>query len=107
MQSGKVPEGMTKGPLPPGSSFAILRGSDAFSLVLTEPGPESPKIYPSDFHVGFTIETPEEVRTKHQELCDSGLEPEPINTFSAMGKNWTAFYCPVGDGIRIEVNASA
>jgi hypothetical protein len=90
---------------PPGSGFALLRGSDGFSLIITEIGPDSPTAYPTDFHIGFILDAPDEVQAKHKQLSDGGCQPSPIKSFEAMGSIWTAFYCPVGDGIDIEVNA--
>jgi hypothetical protein len=60
---------------------------------------------PISFHIGFTVDTPEEVYDKHKELSESGHNPGTIKNFNALGESWTAFYCPVGDGIDIEVNA--
>lgn len=100
----KVPESFTSGPLPPGSGSALLRGSDGFCLVITEIGQSSPKAYPTGFHVGFTADSAEQVYAKHHELTEAGCLPEPVKTFEAMGKSWTTFYCPVGYGIKIEVN---
>ncbi len=96
-----------------GEGFAMLRGSDDFSLVLTTIGPDSPSLYPSaeafgmrvSFHIGFVVDEPNEVHAKHKELRDSGCCPGPLKTFDAIGEKWTAFYCPVGDGIDIEVTA--
>jgi hypothetical protein len=102
--SGKVPQ--AGGPIAAGSDFAMLRGSDGFSLVITEMAEGSTRHYPTNFHLGFMVETPDEVHAKHRELTDAGCHPGPINTFEAMGADWTAFYCPVGDGIELEVNAS-
>lgn len=98
-----------------GEGFAMLRGSDGFSLVLMTIGPESSRTYPSadvfdqhiSFHIGFIVDTPEHVHAKHEDLRENGCRPGPIKTFDAIGKRWTAFYCPVGDGIDIEVTAHA
>ena len=57
-----------------------------------------------NFHVGFTINSPEAVRAKHEELQQAGLAPGPITEYQAMGAAWTAFYCAIGDGIDLEVN---
>lgn len=94
---------------------ATLRGQDGFLLVLTQTAADSPKSYPYthfpqfnfrfNFHVGFMLDSPGEVRAKHQQLKEAGLEPGSLNEYQALGASWTAFYCPVGDGIDIEVNA--
>ncbi len=92
---------------------AMLQGSDGFSLVLTQIDPHAPPTYPHSvlftrhisFHVGFMLAAPAHVHAKHQELQAAGWQPKPIQTFKALGAAWTAFYCPAGDGIEVEVNA--
>ncbi len=94
---------------------AMLSGRDGFSLVLTKIDTASSQTYPSsffpqinmhfNFHVGFMMDTPELVLAKHQELKEAGLDPGAINEYVALNENWTAFYCAIGDGIDIEVNA--
>jgi hypothetical protein len=92
---------------------AMLRGSDGFLLVLTQIDPHAPPTYPYSvlftrhisFHVGFMLDAPAHVHAKHQELQAAGWQPKPIQTFEALGAAWTSFYCPVGDGIEVEVNA--
>jgi|GEM_PF-1038550 len=93
--------------------YAMLRGSDGFSLVLTQLDQHSPPTYPNSllfkmrisFHVGFMLAAPAQVHAKHQELQAGGWQPGPVQTFEALGAAWTAFYCPLGDGIDLEVNA--
>lgn len=96
-----------------GEGFAMLRGCDGFSLVLMEFGADAPRLYPSadvfgmhiSFHIGFIVDSADKVHAKHRELSESGCRPGAIKTFDAIGKSWTAFYCPVGDGIEIEITA--
>ena len=96
-----------------GAGFAMLRGSDGFSLVLMAFGADGPRAFPSadtfgqriGTHIGFVVATAEAVRAKHVELDDGGCRPGAIKTFEALGKSWTAFYCPLGDGVDIEVTA--
>ena len=96
-----------------GEGFAMLRGSDGFSLVLMAFGPEGPRTYPGAdafglriaTHIGFVVDTADAVRAKHAELRDGGCRPGPINSFEALGQSWTAFYCPIGDGLDLEVTA--
>ncbi|PRY04638.1 hypothetical protein [Kineococcus rhizosphaerae] len=45
------------------------------------------------------------MREKHTELLDAGYEPGKISSgFEVLGATWTAFYCPLGDGLEIEIN---
>ena len=97
-----------------GEGFAMLRGEDGFSLVIMTMNADLPNPYPSakafgmdiNFHLGFIVSTPAEVYAKHKELEDGGCQPGQIKTFDAIGERWTAFYCPVGDGIDVEVTAN-
>ena len=61
--------------------------------------------YPPGFHFGLIQDSVEAVHLKHAELTAAGLNPGRINgPFEAVGATWTAFYCPLGDGLEIEIN---
>ncbi|NML67816.1 VOC family protein [Hymenobacter sp. RP-2-7] len=86
---------------------ALLYGPDGFFLVLTKIGSEVhtyPSSPPFNFHVGFMVESEAQVLAKHQELDAAGRQPGPVKRYQALGADWVAFYCPIGDGIDIEVN---
>jgi len=102
IQVGKVPD--YDGAVGAGTDFAMLDGADGSSLVLTQivsPGPSS---YPTNFHFGIAMSSPEAVHAKHAELSAAGRGPESIKSFEAVGSSWTAFSCSLGDGMTIEVN---
>lgn len=94
-------------------THALLHGRDGFFLVLTLLDAHAPAAYPYSvafgrhisFHVGFMLAAPAQVHAKHAELLAGGWQPEPVQAFEALGAAWTAFYCPLGDGIALEVNA--
>jgi hypothetical protein len=98
LQAGNIP-GASDGP-----KFSVLEGRDGSSLVITEITKAADPAYPEGFHFGIMMGSFEEVQAKHQELVDAGLQPEKINDFEALGSTWKSFMCPIGDGMKIEVN---
>jgi hypothetical protein len=89
----------------PGSHFAMLIGTDGSNLVITQIDPvPGGTAYPTGFHFGIIQDSPDAVTSKHDELAAAGLNPGPISTFDALGATWTAFTCPLGDGLEVEIN---
>ncbi|MFK4482422.1 MULTISPECIES: VOC family protein [unclassified Curtobacterium] len=91
----------------PGSTYAILVGDDVSDIVITQidPVPEGESAYPSQFHFGIMQDTAQAVHAKHAELEQAGFTPGKLNPgFEVLGATWTAFYCPLGDGLEIEIN---
>ena len=91
----------------PGSTYAILVGEDVSDIVITQidPVPEGESAYPPQFHFGLMQDTVEAVHAKHAELKQAGFTPGKLNEgFEVLGATWTAFYCPLGDGLEIEIN---
>ena len=70
LQTGQMPR--------TGAEFALLRGSDGFCLVITKIGRDPSQAYPNKFHVGFMVDTADEVHAKHKELSESECHPGPI-----------------------------
>ncbi len=69
------------------------------------PEPDGQSAYPTGFHFGLIQDSREAVYAKHDELLGAGYRPGKINDgFEVWGATWTAFYCPLGDGLQIEVN---
>ena len=88
-------------------SFAAVAGTDGSEFVITQidPAPDGGSAYPKGFHFGLIQDSREAVYTKHAELTAAGLSPGAISDgFQVWGATWTAFYCPLGDGLEIEVN---
>jgi hypothetical protein len=91
----------------PGSTYAILVGDDVSDIVITQidPVPEGESAYPPQFHFGLMQDTAEAVHAKRAELEQAGFTPGKLNDgFEVLGATWTAFYCPLGDGLEIEIN---
>lgn len=87
--------------------FAFLLGSDGSSVVITQidAQPDGPSSYPPGFHFGLMQDSAQAVHAKHAELDAAGYHPGPVSDgFEVFGATWTAFYCPLGDGLEIEIN---
>lgn len=102
LQAGKVPA--DAGEAKAETDFAMLDGADGSSLVLTQIVPPGPSSYPTGFHFGIAMDSPDDVHAKHAELSANGHAPEGVKSFEAVGATWTAFSCPLGDGLKIEIN---
>jgi catechol 2,3-dioxygenase-like lactoylglutathione lyase family enzyme len=89
-------------------AFAVLRGSDGFALNLMRSGRNAAVVdYPDGFHVGFLVETADEVRAKHGELQEAGLQPGDVQKLTRGGIPTTIFYCEAPGGVLVEVSAEA
>lgn len=103
LKAGKVP--MPAADTKAESDYAMLEGVDGSFIVITEILSPVQPAYPTNFHFGIIMETPAQVHDKHRELGEAGFHPEKISEgFEVLGERWTAFYCPIGDGMKIEVN---
>jgi catechol 2,3-dioxygenase-like lactoylglutathione lyase family enzyme len=87
-------------------AFAVLNGADGFALNLMQPAKGGPAEYPSGFHAGFLVETPEQVLAKHSELTAAGLAPGEMQQLTRGGTATTIFYCNAPGGILVEVSAA-
>lgn len=88
-------------------AFAIQRGSDGFALNLMRSGKGGPVEYPDGFHIGFLVDTADEVFAKHRELQDGGLEPCELQKLTRGGTPTTILYCEAPGGVLVEVSATA
>ncbi|GAB2579078.1 VOC family protein [Microlunatus antarcticus] len=104
VQSGTVPN--YPGVPNPGTEYAMLIGDDGSDIVITQIDPPSDgeSAYPPQFHFGLIQDTAQAVHSLHAELTTAGYEPGTISVFEVLGATWTAFYCPLGDGLEIEIN---
>ncbi|SHE68207.1 Catechol 2,3-dioxygenase [Seinonella peptonophila] len=86
-----------------GEATAVLNDDHGFTLVLSNPkafGNEPPE-YPKDFHVGFFVETPDEVDQMYrrlQEVAGIEIDSEPRN----MRGGYTIYFRAL-DGILFEI----
>lgn len=103
VDSGTVPN--IPGIAGAGGDFAMLVGEDDSNIVITHIDPSENPSYPPGFHFGLIQDSVEAVHLKHRELTAAGFSPGKINgPFEAVGAHWTAFYCPLGDGLEVEIN---
>jgi len=59
-----------------GDAIAVMTDGHGFTLVLSNPqafGAETPTIYPEGFHVGFIVETPDQVNHIHSRLAAADM----------------------------------
>lgn len=94
-------------PTAPAEHFACVVGPDGSELVITQIDAQADgrSAYPKGFHFGLFQDSREAVFAKHDELTAAGYAPGKIRDgFEVWGATWTAFYCPLGDGLEIEIN---
>ena len=83
-------------------AFTILGNDEDFVLTLMKPKKNDPERYPETFHVGFYLDDPAAVRTKHDELADAGLSPGEIQAAERSGRG-THFYCTAPGNVLVEI----
>jgi catechol 2,3-dioxygenase-like lactoylglutathione lyase family enzyme len=83
-------------------AFTILSNDEDFVLTLMKAKKHDPVAYPETFHVGFYLDNPAAVHTKHDELAAAGLSPGEIQS---AGRNirGTHFYCTAPGNVLIEI----
>ena len=104
VENGTVPD--YPGVRNAGTQYAVLVGDDGSNIVITQidPPTDGRSAYPAQFHFGLIQDTAGAVHSLHVELTAAGREPGKISVFEVLGATWTAFYCPLGDGLEIEIN---
>lgn len=103
VDSGRVPD--VPGLAGAGTDYAMLVGEDGSNIVISQIEPPEHSAYPPRFHFGLIQDTREAVYAKHAELTAAGFEPGKVSgPFEVLGAQWTAFTCPLGDGLEIEIN---
>ncbi|MEP6832584.1 MAG: VOC family protein [Gemmatimonas sp.] len=83
------------------NGFAVLRGTDGFILNIMRDNKGTG--FPENFHVGFFLDTPDEVRAKHAQLTAANLNPGPVEELSRGGWRSLTFYCHAPNNILVEV----
>jgi catechol 2,3-dioxygenase-like lactoylglutathione lyase family enzyme len=58
--------------------------------------------FPDNFHIGFFLDSPEEVRAKHDELQAADVKPGDVQSLTRGGWSSLAFYCHAPNGILVE-----
>ena len=85
-----------------GEGLAVMRDQDNFVLTLMKRKKGDPDRYPQMFHIGFYVESPELVNSKHAELAAAELSPGEVEVTNRQGAV-TTFYCTCPGGIMVEV----
>ena len=89
-------------------ALVVLRGADGFVLNLMRAPADT--AYPRNFHVGFYVDTPQSVHTKHDELRAShaafGTVVGDVEALARGGFASTTFYCEAPGGVLVEVSSA-
>jgi catechol 2,3-dioxygenase-like lactoylglutathione lyase family enzyme len=87
--------------------FAVLRGEDDFALILMHDKNVYDATYPALFHIGFLVDSTDEVLRLHQSIVNAGFEtPDPAILIRGGGKTF-GFYCKAPGGVLVEVSTPA
>ncbi|MDQ2664718.1 MAG: VOC family protein [Gemmatimonadota bacterium] len=87
-----------------GTRFVVLRGGAGFILNLMQASAGDPGGFPKNFHVGFMVETTEEVHETHARLTTAGVECGPAEAMNRRGTASVTFYCHAPNQILVEVS---
>ncbi|MEP6621955.1 MAG: VOC family protein [bacterium] len=87
-------------------AFVVMEGEDGFILNLMRAKP-SDSGFPENFHVGFFLNSPDEVRLKHQELVGAGFAPGNVEAITRAGFASLTFYCHAPGNILVEVGCQS
>ena len=82
-------------------ALAVLEGKGGFTLVLSNLDKTGMPVYPKDFHVGFILDSAEQVYKVFQQLQSAGIEL-PHQPREMRGS--LIFYCHVPGSILLEVS---
>jgi catechol 2,3-dioxygenase-like lactoylglutathione lyase family enzyme len=85
-------------------ALAVLRGADGFVLNIMRGAPDG--AYPRNFHVGFFVDTPDDVRAKHAELRAAAVAAGDVEDLTRGGFASTTFYCEAPGGVLVEVSSA-
>ena len=82
-------------------TLAVLKGNGGFTLVLSNLDKATAPVYPKDFHIGFILESREQVEALFQRLQSAGVElPHQPRTM----RGSYIFYCHAPSSILLEVS---
>ncbi len=84
--------------------FSVLMGTDGFVLTLMH---GEAATYPANFHVGFLVESADEVLRLRAGILEAGFEAPEAAVFSRGGPKTFGFYCHAPGGVMVEVSAAA
>lgn len=83
-------------------ALAVLKGEGGFTLVISRFRDGSPTAYPTDFHIGFLLESEHAVRETYERFTQAGVEiVYPLNA----RRGSLMFYCRAPGQVLIEISA--
>lgn len=85
-------------------SFAVMRGESGFILNVMKRNADDAGAFPKNFHVGFMVATPAEVRAVHERLVAADVEAGDVEEMTRRGVSSVTFYCTAPNGILVEVS---
>lgn len=88
-------------------NFSVLVGEDDFALILMHDKRVDANTYPALFHVGFLVNSKEEVKARHSRIVDAGFEAPAPEILNRGGSPTFGFYCKAPGGVLVEVSAPA
>jgi hypothetical protein len=83
-------------------AFVVLKGNGDFILNLMRAKP-SDAGFPENFHIGFFLDSPDEVRAKHHELVTASVNTGELKALTRGGWSSLTFYCYAPNEILVEV----
>jgi catechol-2,3-dioxygenase len=87
--------------------FAILLGEEGYILTLMHDKRVTATTYPALFHVGFLVDSEQEVRQHHTRIIEAGFEAPAPGILERGGPKTFGFYCHAPGGVMVEVSARA
>lgn len=93
---------------PAPDKFVVLRDDAGFILNLMQ-AKESPEEsgYPRNFHIGFFVDTPEQVRAQYAALNAAGIRTGDMEELRRGGFSSVTFYCHAPGGLLVEVSSQS
>lgn len=88
-------------------TFSVLIGEDNFALVISHDKRVDADIYPAFFHVGFLVDSAEEVKARHRRIVEAGFETPAPDRLRRGGPPTFGFYCKAPGGVLVEVSTPA
>ena len=88
-------------------NFSVLLGEDGFALILMRDKRVEANPYPALFHIGFRLDTKEEILVRHRRIVDAGFEAPAPDVLDRGGYETFGFYCKAPGGVLVEVSCPA
>lgn len=88
-------------------TFSVLVGDDGFALILMHDKRVHAETYPALFHVGFRVESMQQVGELYSRVVDAGFQAPAPDVLDRGGYPTFGFYCEAPGGVRVEVSTPA